>query len=116
VQHRANRVDRARAVPREQLERDQRRAAAGRALVIEAPAQQLDLLAETELTDRPIGDRALAVVGAARGPFNLVLPLAAQIGELALVALFGEGGCAGGCLLEGQDAWSPFSERGAGPT
>jgi hypothetical protein len=113
----ANRVDRAGALPREQLERDQRRAAAGRALVVEAARQQLDLLAEAELADGPVGDRAFSVVGASRGSLDLVVPLAAQVGELPLVALRREGVCAGGCLLEGrQDAWSPFSERGAGPT
>ena len=91
MEHGANRVDGSRALAREQLERDQRRTAAGRALVVEAAPEQLDLLAEAELTDGPVGDRALAVVGTASGALDLVVPLPAQVGELAFVALLGEG-------------------------
>jgi hypothetical protein len=112
----AKRVDRSRTLAREQLERDQRRAAAGRALVVEAAPEQLDLLTEAKLTDCPVGDGALAVVGAPRGALDLVVPLSAQVGELAFVARPGEGVSLGRCLLERQDAWSPFNERGAGPT
>ncbi len=111
-----NRVDRPRALAREQLERDQRGASAGRALVVEATPEQLDLLTEAKLADRPVGDRALAVVGAASGALDLVVPLPAQVGELAFVSRLGEGVSLGRCLLERQDAWSPFNERGAGPT
>ena len=100
-------------VAREQLERDQRRAAAGRRLVVETAAEQLDLLAEPELSDGPVGDRPLAVVGDARGAFDLVLPLAPQIGELALLALLGE--CVGLRRRLGERQASS-SERGAGPT
>jgi hypothetical protein len=63
VQTRANVVDEAGMVPGEELERDERGAATGRALVLEAPTQQLGLLAVAELTDRAIGDRPLTVVG-----------------------------------------------------
>ena len=103
-------------VAREQLERDQGRAAAGRALVVEAAPEQLDLLTEAKLADRPVGDRALAVVGAPGRALDLVVPLPAQVGELALVARLRKGISLRGCFLEIQDAWSPFSERGAGPT
>ena len=100
MQHRALRVDGARRVAREQLERDQRRAAAGRALVVEPAREQLDLLAEAELADRAVGDRPLAVVGAARRALDLVLPLAAEVGELALVPRLREGVGLGRCLGE----------------
>ena len=75
-QERPDGVDRPGCVAGEQLERDQRRAAAGRALVLEAAPQQLDLLAETELADRAVRDRPLAVVRRRAGAFDLVLPLA----------------------------------------
>jgi len=114
VEHRAHRVDRSRALAREQLERDQRRAAARRALVVEAAPEELDLLTEAKLADGPIGDRALAVVGAPGRTLDLVLPLPAQVGQLSLVALTREDVCSGSCLLERQE--SPFRERGAGPT
>jgi hypothetical protein len=116
VEHGAHRVDRSRALAREQLERDQRRAAAGRALVVEAAPEQLDLLTEAKLADGPVGDGALAVVGAPGRSLDLVLPLPPQVGELAFVALLGQGISLRRCLLERQDAWSPFNERGAGPT
>ncbi len=54
VEQRAERVDVAGVVPREALERDERRSARGRALVLEAAAQQLELLPEPELRDRPV--------------------------------------------------------------
>ena len=99
---------------REQLERDERRAAAGGALVLEPASQQLELLAEAELADRPVGDRALAVVRVPGGGLELVRPLRAQVGELALgAALAGEGVGGGGGLGQVQAGWS---ERGAGPT
>ncbi len=116
MQLRPDGVDRSGAVAREQLQRDQGGAAAGRALVVEAALEQLDLLAKAELADRPIGDRPLAVIGAPGGALELVLPLPAQVGELLLLALLGESVGLGGCFREGQEAWSPFSERGAGPT
>ena len=115
VQLRANGVHGAGRVTGEQLERDQRRAATGRTLVVETAGEELDLLTEAELPDRAIGGRALAVVLAAGGALDLVVPLPAQVGQFALVALGREGICLRGCLLEGQ-ARSPFNERGAGPT
>jgi hypothetical protein len=81
---------------REELERDQRRPAAGRALVVEPTPQELCLLAETELADRPVRDRALPVVGRAGLALDLVLPLRPQLGQLALRALFCERGRLGG--------------------
>jgi hypothetical protein len=63
VQERADVVDQSRMVAREELERDQRRAAAGRALVLEPTPKELGLLAVAELADRPVRDRALPVVG-----------------------------------------------------
>jgi hypothetical protein len=115
VQRRAHRVDRPRGVAREQLQRDERRAAAGRALVVEPAREQLDLLAEPELADSAVGDRSLAVVGAAGAALDLVLPLPPQIRQPPLVARLREGLGLGGCLLERQDG-APVSERGAGPT
>ena len=64
--------------PREALERDQRRAARGRALVLEPAPQELELLPEAELRDRAVGLRADAVVAAARGGLELVVPLARE--------------------------------------
>jgi hypothetical protein len=116
VQHGAHRVDHARAVAGEQLERDQRRAAAGGALVVEPPGQQLDLLAKPELTDRAVCDRPLAVIRASRRALDLVLPLPAQVGELTLLGLIRESLRLRRCVLELQEAWSPFRERGGGPT
>ena len=86
VQQRADAVDRARMVARQELEREQRRAARGRALVVEPAPQQLLLRAPAELADRAERDGALAEVGAPRGRLELVAPLRAQIGELALRA------------------------------
>ena len=86
----AHAVDRARMVAREQLEREQRRAAARRALVVEPAPQQLFLRAPAELADRAERDGALAEVGAARGALEIVGPLRAEIGELALGAALRE--------------------------
>jgi len=87
VQQRPHVVDEARMLAREALERDQRRATAGRALVVQAAPQELGLLAVPELADRAIRDRTLPVVRRARRAFELVLPLRAQLCELALRAL-----------------------------
>jgi hypothetical protein len=116
VERRPHRVDGAGAVARQAFERDQRRAATGRTLVVEAASEELDLLPEAELGDRAEGDRPLAVIGAARGRFDLVLPFPPEVGELALLALRREGVGSSGCLGEGQGAWPPFSDLGAGPT
>ena len=92
VEARADVVDEARMVAREELERDERRAAAGRALVLEAPAEQFGLLAVAELTDRAIRDRPLAVVGRPSEAFDLVLPTRSEPGELLFLPAFGQGG------------------------
>jgi len=73
-------------VARQQLEREERGAAAGRALVVEPPPQQLFLRAPAELPDRAERDRALAKVGAPYARLELVPPRLAQVGELALGA------------------------------
>jgi hypothetical protein len=75
VEQRAVSVDRRRTVPREQLEGQERRAARGRALVLEAATKQLELLAVAELADRTIGDGALAEIRAAGRALQLVFPL-----------------------------------------
>ena len=56
----------------------ERRAARGRAVVLEPAPEELELLAEAELADRAIRDRALPVVAAAGRRFELVVPLLAQ--------------------------------------
>jgi hypothetical protein len=86
VQQRAVGVDRSRSLARKQLEREQGGAAGRRALVLEAAAQELELLPETELADRPVGDGPLAEVGASRRGFELVVPLGSQRGEFLLRA------------------------------
>ena len=115
VQRRAHRVDSPGGVAREQLQRDQRRPTAGRALVVEPAREQLDLLAEAELADRAVGHRSLAVVGAAGAALDLVLPLPPQIRQPPFVTRLREGLGLCSCLLERQDG-APVSERGAGPT
>jgi len=50
----------------------------------EAAAEELQLLAEAELADGAIRDGPLLVVGAARLALDLVRPLRAHLGELAL--------------------------------
>jgi hypothetical protein len=74
-------------IAREKLERDQRRTAAGRALVLEPAPQKLRLLAEPELPDRTVRDGALAVLGRAGRSLELVLPASPEVGELPLRAL-----------------------------
>ena len=77
---------------REELERNQGRAAASRALVLDPAAKQLGLLPEAELPDRPVGDGPLpVVVGTGRG-LELVAPLRPKPSQLALSPLFGERG------------------------
>jgi hypothetical protein len=77
-------------VAREQLQRDQRRSPAGRALVLDPAPQQLGLLPEAKLPDRPVGNGALPVVVRAGRGLELVGPLRAQPGQLALRALLCE--------------------------
>jgi hypothetical protein len=76
----------------EELERDQCRAAAGRALVLEASAKQLGLLTEAELPDRAVRNGALPVVMRAGRGLQLVRPLRAEPRELTFGALLGERG------------------------
>jgi hypothetical protein len=92
VQQRPVGVDVARVVAREQLEREQGGTATRRALVVEAPPEQLELLPVAELPDRAVRERALAEVLTPRRAFDLVLPLRPQLGELALGALLGQRG------------------------
>src|SRR4051794_13098324 len=100
-------------VARKQLERQERRAPAGGALVLQAAAEQLGLLAETELADRTVGDRPLAVVLRARSLLVVVRYLAPQVGELALFALIRQLFGDGSCLCERQ---TDVSDRSGGPT
>ena len=79
-------------VPGEELQRDERRAAARRALVLEAAAEQLGLLAVAELADRAIRDRPLAVVVRPGEAFDLVLPARPEPGERLLLAALGQVG------------------------
>jgi len=92
VEERAVGVDVARVISREQLEREERGAAACRALVLEPAAEQLELLAVAELPDRAVGQRPLAEVGAAGRAFDLVLPLRPVRGELSLLTALGQFG------------------------
>src|SRR5207237_4483528 len=113
VQERPDRVDLSRRVAREQLEREQGRPAAGRALVLEPAAQQLLFLANPELADRPVGSRALPVVLRACLQLQLVGPVAAKVRDLALLALLGQLVRQGGCLGQGH---TEARDRSAGPT
>jgi hypothetical protein len=98
VEERAHVVDEPRMLAREELERDQGRAATRRALVLEPAPQELRLLPEAELPDGPVRDGAFAVVRRTDGSLELVLPARAEIRELTLCALACErirlrGGC-----------------------
>src|SRR5579875_2350101 len=75
-------VHRAGMVAREQLEREQRRAAGGRARVLEPAPEQLLLRPPAKHADRPEGERPFAEVRAARRRLELVVPLRPQRGEL----------------------------------
>jgi hypothetical protein len=90
VEQRPDVVDQSRMVAGEQLERDERRSSAGRALVLESSPQELGLLPEPELADRPIPNSTLAVVGGPNRGLDLVLPARSQLRELTLRALSGE--------------------------
>jgi hypothetical protein len=87
VEQRAVGVDVAGVIPREELEREERRTAARRALVLEPTAEQLELLAVAELPDRSVCQGPLAEVGAAGRALDLVLPLRPQCGQLLLGSL-----------------------------
>jgi hypothetical protein len=75
---------------RQELERDQGRAAAGRALVLEPSPQQLGLLTEAELPDRAVRNSSLLVVPRAGRGLELVGPLRPEPCQLALGPLLGE--------------------------
>jgi hypothetical protein len=100
MEERAIGVDRGGAVARKQLQRQERRASRSWALVLEAAAEELQLLAVAELADRAVGDGALAEVLAARGALELVLPLRPERRELALGAGAGQLVGFGGGLSE----------------
>ena len=104
------------AVAREHLDRDERRSSAGGALVLEPALEQLELLPVAELSDRAVRNGADAIVAVPRGALDLVLPVAAKIRELALVARVGE-------LLRLRRSFSEVQcgeaigySRGSGPT
>jgi hypothetical protein len=92
VEQRAGGVDDAGMLAREELERDERGAAARRALVLEPAAEQLELLAVAELPEGPVGDGADAVVGIPGRGLDLVVPLGPQPREVTLRALLGKPG------------------------
>ena len=113
VQQRPRSVDAAGRVPRQELERDERRAAARRALVLEPAPQELHLLAEAELPDGPVRNGSLAVVGASRIRLDVFLPLTAEVRQLPFASFRSQRIGAGRCLGERQ---AVVSDRGAGPT
>ena len=84
-QSRARALTRPGMRPREKLQREERRAARGRALVFEPTAEELGLLVEAELADRAIRDRPLPVVAAPRRGLELVVDRPPEVGEGALV-------------------------------
>ena len=96
MQERAHVVDEPGMITRKELERDQRGAAARRALILEPAPEELRLLPVAELPDGPVRDCALTVVRRTDRSLELVLPLRPQLGELALRALFCERGRLGG--------------------
>jgi hypothetical protein len=79
-------------IPREELERNERGAAASGAFVLEPSAQKLCLLAVAELSDRAIGDGSLTVVGRAGEALDLVLPFRPEPGKLLFLSGLGQGG------------------------
>src|ERR671918_1502524 len=114
VQERPERVDVAGMGPRETFERDQRRPAGGRALVLEPAPEQLELLAEAELRDRAVGLRANAVVHVAGRMLDLFVPLHAEGRERALVTGLGKRVRLGRGVPEAHS--SSASVRAPGPT
>jgi hypothetical protein len=117
VEERTVGVDVARVVPREQLQREERGAAACRALVFEPTPEQLQLLAIAELPDRAIRKCPLAEVGAAGRALDLVLPLRPVRGKLSLLAPLGQfGRLGGGCSEIRQWKVSEGPGRRTSPT
>lgn len=113
MEERAHAVDDAGVVAGEQLEREERRAAARGALVLEPAPQELRLLPEAHLTDRAVGDRALPEVLRARRGLELLIHGGTELRELPLV---GELGGPGRDLGEAHAAYTEASGREAGPT
>jgi hypothetical protein len=89
MQQGPGRVDETGMLAREELERDQSRAAAGWALVLEPPAKQLGLLTEAELLDRAVRNGAFLVVPRTDRGLELVGPLRPEACELAFGPLLG---------------------------
>src|SRR4029079_9694701 len=105
----------ARMIRRERAQRRQGRAARARALVLEPAPEQLELLAEAELGDRSIGKPTDAVVAAAGGGLDLVVPARPQLGKLALRSRRA-GKLLGARRGLGELHQTAESERDAGPT
>ncbi len=99
-----NRVDDSWTVFRQKLYRQECGAAGSRALVVEPTPKELELLTEPELADRPIRDSPLPIVAAASSRLELVVPLLAKRGQLALGTRLRELVGLGGCLDEGHAA------------
>ena len=115
VEQRAKGVDVAGVIRGKRAERDQRRAARTRALVLEPAPQELELLAKAKLSDRAVRDAAHAVVGVARRRLELVVPFRPQVRELALLPRrASELLRLGGGLCEVHS--TAVRERAAGPT
>src|SRR6187200_154937 len=113
VQQRSERVHVAGMGSREALERDERGASRGGALVLEAAAEQLEFLAEAELGDRAVRLGTDAVVRVARTRLDLLVPLGAEGRKCLLVACLCEGVRLGSRL--GERHSSSERERGPGP-
>src|SRR5262249_4639463 len=114
VEQRPDGVDRSRAVARQKLERDQRRPATGRALVLDAAPEQLELLTKAELADRAVRDGPLLVARAAGRGLDLLVPLRPKLGKLSLGPALRQLVRLGGGFGEGQLTAARL--RGAGPT
>jgi isocitrate dehydrogenase (NAD+) len=104
VQDGPNRIDHARAVLRQELDRQKRGAARRRARVVEPTPKELELLTKTELANCPIRDGPFPIVAASSGRLELVVPFLPQRGQLALGTRLREPVGLGGCLDEGHAA------------
>src|SRR5262245_39759044 len=101
VQQWSKRIHVAGMGPRQAFECNESRSARGRAVVLQAATQQLELLTEPELRDRAICLRTDAVVGVASACLDLLVPLRAEGRESPFVA----------CLCEGVRLGSRLGER-----
>jgi hypothetical protein len=113
VEQRAERIDVAGMRAGEALERDERGASRGRAVVLEPPTQELELLTEPKLGDRPVALRAGPVVGVADGRLDLLVPLRAKLRERTLLACVRKSVRLGSRLGEGHE--TDEIARGPGP-